>query len=163
MTGKLKYIHSYTDRHGQVRHYFRRRGCPKVALPGTIGSAGFMKAYRDAMAGAPPVTIPARPRKPSAGAIPHGPNVGVYLLLVDGRLSYIGSSMKMPKRVAEHRVNGRPFDKVFYIATTVAERGALERELIAALHPAQNRTHRAKREPILANRRNGEPNLAVNI
>ena len=30
----LKYIHSFTDRHGKPRHYFRRPGFKQVALLG---------------------------------------------------------------------------------------------------------------------------------
>jgi integrase len=50
---KLKYVHAYRDRWGRVRRYFRRRGYPKVALPGLPGSPEFTDAYRNAIAGAP--------------------------------------------------------------------------------------------------------------
>jgi hypothetical protein len=58
------------------------------------------------------------------------PLIGVYLLLLRGRIVYVGSSLDMPKRVAGHRSNGRPFDQVFYIATLAIQREALERILI---------------------------------
>ncbi len=48
---KLAYVHAYRDRHGRMRHYFRRRGFPKVVLPGAPGSAEFMAAYDAAMRG----------------------------------------------------------------------------------------------------------------
>jgi integrase len=47
------YIHRFKDRHGHVRHYFRRPGCKQVALPGLPGSAEFMAAYQAALAGEP--------------------------------------------------------------------------------------------------------------
>ena len=49
----------------------------------------------------------------------------------------------MPKRVADHRGNGRPFDQVFYIATRANQREALERTLIRTINPPQNRMHRS--------------------
>jgi hypothetical protein len=52
----------------------------------------------------------------------------------------------MPDRIAAHRTNGRPFDDVFYIGTRDNQRLALERALIRAIKPAQNRIHRTRRE-----------------
>jgi hypothetical protein len=46
---RLPYVNTYADRHGNVRRYFRKRGCKAVPLPGMIGSTEFMAAYRDAM------------------------------------------------------------------------------------------------------------------
>jgi hypothetical protein len=54
----------------------------------------------------------------------------------------------MPKRIAAHRVNGRPFDQVFYIATSARQREGLERLLIRAINPPQNRQHRNKQDEI---------------
>jgi integrase len=45
----LRYVKSYLDRHGKSRHYFRRKGYPKVPLP-PPGSPGFMAAYEAANA-----------------------------------------------------------------------------------------------------------------
>ena len=55
---RLPFIHRFYDRHGKVRHYFRRPGFKRVPLPGLPGSDEFMEAYRTALAGAPePVGI----------------------------------------------------------------------------------------------------------
>lgn len=67
----MMYVHSYIDRTGAVRHYFRKGGLPKVALPGIPGSAEFMKAYEAAVAG---ITAAARdmvprPTEPAALAV----------------------------------------------------------------------------------------------
>jgi hypothetical protein len=70
------------------------------------------------------------------------PLTGIYLLMLDGQIVYVGSSLHMPRRVAEHRMNGRPFDQVFYIRTTADQRDALERLLIRQLDPQQNRQGR---------------------
>ncbi len=48
---QLAYVHRFKDRHGHVRHYFRRPGFPRVSLPGLPGSAEFMTAYAAALAG----------------------------------------------------------------------------------------------------------------
>jgi integrase/recombinase XerD len=50
---RLQFVNSFRDRHGRVRHYFRRPGSKAVALPGLPGSAEFMEAYQMALAGAP--------------------------------------------------------------------------------------------------------------
>jgi integrase/recombinase XerD len=55
---RLKNVNSFRDRHGRMRHYFRRPGHKAVALPGLPGSADFMDAYQAALAGAaPPLDI----------------------------------------------------------------------------------------------------------
>jgi integrase len=56
---RLKHVNSFKDRHGRLRHYFRRRGQKSVALPGLPGSDSFMRAYETALVGdtAPPIEI----------------------------------------------------------------------------------------------------------
>lgn len=49
---KLKYVLRDIDRHGRVRHYFRKRGQRKILLQGDPGSEEFARDYRDALAGA---------------------------------------------------------------------------------------------------------------
>lgn len=44
----VKYINEDTDRHGTVRLYFRRKGYPKIRLPGPMGSPEFWEAYKAA-------------------------------------------------------------------------------------------------------------------
>jgi hypothetical protein len=67
------------------------------------------------------------------------PSIGVYLLMLKGKIVYVGTSRRMPKRVATHRQNGRPFDEVFYIASDETQRLKLEAALIKAINPPQNR------------------------
>jgi integrase len=50
----LQYVNAFRDRHGKLRHYFRRPNCKSVALPGLPGSAEFMAAYQTAIASEPP-------------------------------------------------------------------------------------------------------------
>jgi integrase len=47
----LWYVDRFVDRHGHVRHYFRRPGGKRLALPGVPGSDEFMAAYKAALAG----------------------------------------------------------------------------------------------------------------
>jgi integrase len=55
---RLEFVQAFIDRHGRVRHYFRRRGFKRVPLPGLPGSDEFMKAYRAALSGEPePIEI----------------------------------------------------------------------------------------------------------
>jgi hypothetical protein len=49
---KLKHVVEDTDRHGNIRHYFRRKGQPKIRLRGIPCSDEFMEAYRAALANA---------------------------------------------------------------------------------------------------------------
>lgn len=48
-TVKLAYVHSYGDRHGKQRYYYRRAG-RRFALTGRPGDPEFMRAYEDAAA-----------------------------------------------------------------------------------------------------------------
>src|SRR4029077_15727969 len=138
---KFKYLKSYADRHGKERHYFRR-GTFSATLLGRPGSPKFMEAYHAALAGTPlPPAKKTRALKLfERSASAHTPAIGVYLLLLGGRITYVGSSLNMQRRVAGHRDAGRPFDQVFYIGTKMTERIALERALIVALAPVQNRS-----------------------
>jgi integrase len=51
MGDRLPYVLSFTDRRGKRRHYFRRRGHKRVALPGSPGSPEFLRAYELASGG----------------------------------------------------------------------------------------------------------------
>jgi integrase len=61
---KLDYVQQFVDRR-RPRWYFRRRGCKRVALPGSPGSPEFMQAYEAARAGEPkPIAIGERRIRP---------------------------------------------------------------------------------------------------
>lgn len=44
----LPYVQRIVDRHGHVRHYYRRQGFARATLPGPVGSEAFMRAYQAA-------------------------------------------------------------------------------------------------------------------
>lgn len=50
MIVRLPHVQRLRDRHGTVRHYFRKPGCPRATLPGEPGSPEFLAAYRAALA-----------------------------------------------------------------------------------------------------------------
>jgi integrase len=59
----LKYVNGFRDRHGKLRHYFRRPGCKSAPLPGSPGSTEFMAAYQAALSNEP---LPVQLRAPSS-------------------------------------------------------------------------------------------------
>lgn len=61
---ELKYVQRFVDRHGTVRHYFRKPGHVRLTLPGEVGSAEFMTAYQVALE-----TLKNRTPAPKAGTI----------------------------------------------------------------------------------------------
>lgn len=72
----LPYVHTYRDRHGHVRRYFRQPGRPKIVLAGEPGSREFMDSYRAAQVTAA--------QKPAIGIDRNSPDsiarwVGLYL------------------------------------------------------------------------------------
>jgi hypothetical protein len=49
---RIRYVQAWVE-NGLARHYFRRRGQPRVQLPGLPGSPEFMAAYQAAFSAAP--------------------------------------------------------------------------------------------------------------
>src|SRR5882762_1947702 len=45
----LKHVHQFRDRHGRLRHYFRRGSAKAIPLPGLVGSEEFMATYQAAL------------------------------------------------------------------------------------------------------------------
>lgn len=58
----LPYVQRFKDRHGIVRHYYRRAGFKRIPLPGQVGSAEFMAAYAKAVEACRPAPKPAEAR-----------------------------------------------------------------------------------------------------
>ncbi len=54
---KMRYVHSYKDHHGKLRHYFRKGDAKRVPLPGEPLSQELMKAYEAARRAADARTI----------------------------------------------------------------------------------------------------------
>jgi hypothetical protein len=45
---QFPHVHTFRDRHGRLRRYFRRRGEKAIPLPGDPGSEEFVAAYAEA-------------------------------------------------------------------------------------------------------------------
>jgi integrase len=66
---RLAFVQSFTDRHGKVRHYFRR-GSTRIALVGLPGSDTFMAGYQAALNASPtPVGASLRSKPGSVSAV----------------------------------------------------------------------------------------------
>ena len=101
----------------QARDWFDRR-CPEMAFtPEQIVAASAPKLELD------------------------GPydSSGVYFLLREGRVCYIGKAKELHGRIRQHRSQGRPFDAVAVIAGVHWEFiGALESAYVTAWEPPWN-------------------------
>lgn len=64
---------------------------------------------------------------------------GVYFLFLRKRLVYVGRSNDPPTRIASHRSNGRAFDYSLFTRCHAKDVGWVERSMIEALKPPQNR------------------------
>ena len=73
------------------------------------------------------------------------PLVGVYFLVQDGAIVYIGQSIDIRLRLLSQG-NRHQFDSVFYLPCDAADLNDLEKSLILALEPAQNGSHRKQRK-----------------
>lgn len=71
MKCELPFVQAYQDRYGKRRHYFRRKGHARVALPGEPGSPEFLAAYQAAMAVDKPKPTTAAPIAGSFKALCH--------------------------------------------------------------------------------------------
>jgi hypothetical protein len=145
---RFQYVKRFKDRHGIDRWYFAYRDFPSVALPGPEGSRQFVEAYEAArvavFSGNDVKSMAEKRRREAVDLEIWGtrtvPKCGVYLLMQAGAVTYVGSSTDVRSRVMAHRQNGRPFDAVYAMETDEGSRLAIERMLIIALKPAQNRT-----------------------
>lgn len=146
--GRRKYVKHFKDRHGVERWYFAYRDFPTVPLPGPEGSTQFIEAYEAArisiFSGNDVKSMAEKRRRDAADREIWGtrtvPKCGVYILMQGAEIVYIGSSTDVRGRVLTHRQYGRPFDSAYAIETEEETRLALEKMLIAALRPGQNKT-----------------------
>ncbi len=65
---------------------------------------------------------------------------GIYFLCHDGELVYVGQSVDVANRVANHRSSRRDFDSVFFLPWPGDDLDRIEGALIRALRPALNGT-----------------------
>ena len=63
------FVECWRDRHGKVRAYYRRDRGPRIALPNSIGSPEFNRAYQAALAGRLSDPTLARPAVAAQGTL----------------------------------------------------------------------------------------------
>jgi enterobacteria phage integrase len=61
LRGLPPYCNRYRDRHGRMRVYFRRKGCPSVPLPEDVSSDEFWEAYAKALRAKPDKPLLVKP------------------------------------------------------------------------------------------------------
>lgn len=89
------------------------------------------------------MTYQTRAKRPAPAEAVSGP--GVYILFWRRKVVYVGRSNSPTERVKTHRNNGRPFDHHVVITCSEDESYWIEKSLIDALQPRQNRA--GVREP----------------
>jgi hypothetical protein len=67
------------------------------------------------------------------------PLCGVYFLMVDGAIKYVGSSTDVRVRLAQHWADGKRFQGVLFMSTLPEERLRVEYGFIRGLKPEWNR------------------------
>lgn len=98
----MKYLKTYTDRHGRQRHYIRRKGYREQPITAVVGSREFQEQYDQAIASLPP---PPEPRQMTAQIPPRwdGVNQGVYFVEAAGLIK-IGFSNSLKRRLIDLQI-----------------------------------------------------------
>ncbi len=79
-------------------------------------------------------------------SLPLFPRCGIYFLIKDSEIVYIGKSTHLPSRVKTHQL-AKDFDRVFFIACSKWDLTGLEREYIQKFDPVLNQLLRPKPAP----------------
>jgi integrase/recombinase XerD len=131
---KLRYVNSFKDRHGRLRHQCRIPGQKSFGLPGLPGSAEFMEAYQAALAAASLASREIGARRTKAGTI-NAAIVGYYASksFTDGLAS---ETQRMRRNILERfRVTRAPSGQTYgdKSIATIERRHILK--LLEALKP----------------------------
>lgn len=73
-----------------------------------------------------------------AAAVPTRRSSGIYFLMREGEVVYVGQSVDVLHRIARHRREGKHFDAYSYMECEAADLDRLERLYIRALVPEDN-------------------------
>jgi len=114
-TVTLKHVHTFKDRHGKARSYFRPPGVKGTALPGLPGSPKFMAAYNAAVASYV---------QPSGAAKPAGKPYSMKALCE----SYWSSTLFKAKKERTRYVERRQLDRF------LVEHGTKDARTIRTMH-----------------------------
>ncbi len=92
----VKHVQRFTDRHGRVRHYFRRSGHKRVALKGEPGTVEFAESYQAALSADKPART-----TPGEGPRSMGAAIAEYYLSADFAKNLKPSSQKGHRALLE--------------------------------------------------------------
>lgn len=73
-----------------------------------------------------------------SNSLPMFPKCGVYFLVRDNEIVYVGRSVSVIDRLHTHRKDGKNFNRVFFIECTKEELGELEMHYIRKFKPKLN-------------------------
>jgi len=76
--------------------------------------------------------------------------VGIYFLVKDNDIVYVGQSIEVPSRVRGHKSTGKKFDSAYFIPVPEAALNEVERAFIAVLKPPLNGTNPKETEDDMA-------------
>ena len=132
----LKYLHSYKDRHGRRRFYFRRYG-KNTALPGLPGSREFMDAYAVCLGRCEPKQIvrrePSPPRSFNALAIAYFGSANYRALALGSQSIYRRTLEPFLKKHGHRRADQMKREHVITLMGAMAERPGAANMLLKRL------------------------------
>lgn len=70
--------------------------------------------------------------------LPRQPFPCCYFLCSEAEVKYVGQTVRLPTRIAEHVGSKPPFDQVFFVPTTVRKLTSTESLLITSIKPPWN-------------------------
>lgn len=102
MSLSMKYVYSFTDSRGKLRHVFRRSGYPKVTIKGDVGSQEFMANYHELLERTnkqpvAPSQIVKQEEAPAPGAV-------VYFVQI-GKFVKIGFTTNLKSRIKSFKTS----------------------------------------------------------
>lgn len=74
----------------------------------------------------------------AARAVPMRRQSGIYFLVLNARIVYVGQSMDVWQRVQQHRITGRRFDSFAWVPCPLHDLDRLEAHCISKFVPEQN-------------------------
>jgi hypothetical protein len=74
-----------------------------------------------------------------SNSVPALPLCGIYFLIKDNEIVYVGQSIHIPRRLKTHKRDQKSFDKVFFVECKRKELDCLERKYIRKFVPKLNK------------------------
>lgn len=113
----------------------KRQKTLETAASGTVLATMIPKRMLAAI-----VSIPHSMQDVIDAAIPAKTFPGIYFLVMDGEIVYVGQSIDIPSRISRHRREGKEFDSFAYLLCEKEQLDELESLYITAFMPWLNHT-----------------------